>query len=217
LVSLLLSIHELHKKEKLGLTISTLITPYDGIYKKYESKNFVYSSLEESDISSEYIGWLNDTRINTFLDAGKTQQDFLTVANYVNFLRSFKDCDLFTIKYKRNMLHVGNLTITYNANPRVGTYGLMIGLSDNPVGSIAAIEASIAMIDYIFYEQKKDIDIQEVNPANVRALKVINFLGFKESQMKSTRGYLVFEISNSDWFSQRKNYNHISGRACVTK
>ena len=169
------------------LTISKLNAPFDGVCKKYESDNFVYSSLEESDISSEYIGWLNDTRINTFLEAGKTKQDFVTISNYVNFLRTFKDCDLFTIKYKRNMLHVGNLTITYNTDSQIGTYGLMIGLSDSPLGSIAAIEASVAIIDYIFYEQKKDKDVQEVNPANLRALKIINYLdseGVKYNQQK---------------------------------
>ena len=202
-------------KEDLRPTISKLSAPFDGVYKKYESQNFVYSSLKESDISSEYIGWLNDTRINTFLEAGKTKQDFATISNYVNFLRTFRDCDLFTIKYKKNMLHVGNLTITHNADSQIGTYGLMIGLSDNPLGSIAAIEASVAMIDYIFYELKKDRDVQEVNPANLRALKIINYLGFRRSEIKSTQGYLVFEISNSEWFSQRGIYNHISSRAWV--
>ena len=199
----------------MGLTISKLSAPFDGVYKKYESQNFVYSSLEESDISSEYIGWLNDTRINTFLEAGKTKQDFTTISNYVNFLRTFRDCDLFTIKYKKNMLHVGNLTITHNADFQIGTYGLMIGLSDNPLGSIAAIEASVAIIDYIFYELKKDRDVQEVNPANLRALKIINYLGFRRSEIQSTQGYLVFEISNSEWFSRRRNYNHVSNRAWV--
>lgn len=198
------------------LTISKLNAPFDGVCKKYESDNFVYSSLEESDISSEYIGWLNDTRINTFLEAGKTKQDFVTISNYVNFLRTFKDCDLFTIKYKRNMLHVGNLTITYNTDSQIGTYGLMIGLSDSPLGSIAAIEASVAIIDYIFYELKKDKDVQEVNPANLRALKIINYLGFRRSEIQSTKGYLVFEILNSDWFSRRGNFNHVSSRAWVT-
>ena len=171
--------------------------------------------MEESDISIEYISWLNDTRVNTFLDAGKTHQDFLTISNYVNFLRTFRDCDLFTIKYKKNMLHVGNLTITHNADFQIGTYGLMIGLSDNPVGSIAAIEASVAILDYIFYEQKKEKDIQKVNPANVRANKIVDFLGFKKSEIQSTKDYPLFEISNSDWFSRRKIYNHISGRAWV--
>lgn len=198
------------------LTISKLNAPFDGVWKKYESENFLYSSLEESDISSEYIGWLNDTRINTFLEAGKIKQDFVTISNYVNFLRTFKDCDLFTIKYKRNMLHVGNLTITYNADSQIGTYGLMIGLSDSPLGSIAAVEASVAIIDYIFYEQKKDKDVQEVNPANLRALKIINYLGFRRSEIQSAKGYLVFEISNSEWSCRRGNYNHVSSRAWVT-
>lgn len=205
-----------HLKGKLGITISILNAPFDGIYKKYESDNFVYSSLRESDISNQYIGWLNDTRINTFLEAGKIKQDFVTISNYVNFLRTFRDCDLFTIKYKRKMIHVGNLTITHNTDFQIGTYGLMIGLSDNPLGSIAAIEASVAIIDYIFYEQKKEKDIQEVNPANLRALKIIHYLGFRRSEIQSTRGYLVFEISNSDWFSRRRNYNHVSSRARVT-
>ena len=66
------------------------------------------------------------------------------------------------------------------------------------------------MYQDIFYEQKKDKDIQEVNPANLRALKIINYLGFRRSEIQSTRGYLVFEISNSDWFGRRRNYNHIS-------
>ena len=199
----------------MGLTISKLSAPFDGVYKKYESQNFVYSSLEESDISSEYIGWLNDTRINAFLEAGKTKQDFATISNYVNFLRTFRDCDLFTIKYKKNMLHVGNLTITHNTDFQIGTYGLMIGLTDNPLGSIAAIEASIAIIDYIFYELKKDSDVQQVNPANLRALKIINYLGFRRSEIQSTQGYLVFEISNSEWLSRRGNYNHVSSRAWI--
>lgn len=169
----------------------------------------------ESDISLEYIGWLNDTCINTFLEAGKARQDFSTISSYVNFLRTFRDCDLFTIKYKKNMLHVGNLTITHNSEFQIGTYGLMIGLNNNPLGSIAAVEASVAIIDYIFYELKKDKDVQKVNPANHRALKIINYLGFRISEIQSTKEYLVFEMSNSDWFTRRGNYNHVSSIAWV--
>ena len=190
--------------------MSELVLPLKGKLLAFESENFLFSSLRDEDISDEYIGWLNNPKINTFLEAGKVKQDFFTISNYVNYLRSFSDCDLFTIRYRKNMLHVGNLTLTFNQDLRVGTYGLMIGLHDQPVGSLAAVESSIAMIDYVFYILGKERDLQQVNPDNTKALKLIDFLGFKEIVNPSEKGNRVFEITRDHWFSNREKYFNFS-------
>lgn len=180
-------------------------------YKTFNSKNFVYASLRENDISEQYIEWLNDIQINRYLEAGKTTQNFHTICNYVNYLRTFSSCDLFTIRYKKDMTHIGNLTITPSLNENTGVYGLMIGLLNQPLGSLAAVESSIAIIDYIFYHLGKEIDVQKVHLSNTRALRLINFLGFTAINSRCNGDSKIFRLTRVDWTDRRKNYERITG------
>jgi hypothetical protein len=66
------------------------------------------------------------------------------------------------------------------------------------------------MIDYVFYILGKERDLQQVNPDNTKALKLIDFLGFKEIVNPSEKGNRVFEITRDHWFSNREKYFNFS-------
>jgi len=177
---------------------------------KFSSRNFQYESISDSDINDTYIGWLNDPKVNAFLSARTQIQTRRSVLEYIELLREHPGCDLLTIKSRVDLLHVGNLSITPNNDPGVGTYGLMIGLNSSTLGAVAAIESSIAILDFIFGYCNKRLDQQLVDIRNVKAYKIIKYLRFSLVDNETNPLIHKFQITNDDWINSRHIFNYVT-------
>lgn len=94
----------------------------DRIYLRY---------LDESDVSQTYADWMNDTRINRYLESRVSEQTVDTVAAFIRTSRADPDVHLFGMFLNEDDRHVGNIKIG-PLHPRYGTgdIGLLVGDPD---------------------------------------------------------------------------------------
>ena len=64
------------------------------------------------EICEKYISWLNDSKINRYLEVRHSNESIETVPNYINALRNKSGCELFAIYMNKSQEFVGTLAIT---------------------------------------------------------------------------------------------------------
>lgn len=89
--------------------------------------NYLLTPFNEKMISEQYIGWLNDSRVNKYLEVRKTKQ---TQESVLEFVRSFYNDPLryfWGIYSNENSELVGTATLYLNRERQSGEIGLLIG------------------------------------------------------------------------------------------
>ena len=135
--------------------------------------------LEESDITEEYINWLNDCEVTRYLETGKFPATPETVRQFVGrFAESTSDIAL-AIVDRETQEHVGNVTLNHiNWIHRTADTGLMIGKKDF-WGRGYAFEAWSLLLEYAFGR----LGLRKVTAGaiaeNVHSINVLKKLGFK--------------------------------------
>jgi len=91
-------------------------------------KNYYLKTLTISDISEEYLGWLNDSDVVKYLEIRYYSYDLTKLKSYVSSFRNDDTKILFGIFNKDDDKHIGNATI-YNIDYKTGTFdiGYLIG------------------------------------------------------------------------------------------
>ena len=84
--------------------------------------------LNASDVSMDYVSWLNDVDVNRYLESRHVEQTYESCKIFVNQAVSRTDTLLFGIFCNQSNLHIGNIKLgpiseRYNR----ATLGLMIG------------------------------------------------------------------------------------------
>lgn len=95
--------------------------------KKFEVRpNLFISLLEVSDITKNYINWLNDYEIMRFTEQTKIEHTFKSVKSFVSNMNSSNDNYLFGIFFSKE--HIGNIKLgPINFNHKTANISYVIG------------------------------------------------------------------------------------------
>jgi RimJ/RimL family protein N-acetyltransferase len=107
-------------------------------------------SINESDVSKEYVEWLNDPMINQYLETRHHEQNMQTVFNFINEMQANPNEHLFTIRLKGSNKHIGNIKVgNINAHYKIADISLFIG-DKNAWGKGIATQAIQLISRYSF-------------------------------------------------------------------
>jgi [ribosomal protein S5]-alanine N-acetyltransferase len=127
--------------------------------------------------SESYVSWLNDPRVNQFMESGG---DY-TLEKLHDFLKEVETSNIlfWAIHLKESHKHIGNIKIDpINLKHRYAEYGIMIG-DRHEWGKGYAKEATILVINFCF---SKIIDLRKVNlgvhAKNTGAVELYKKIGF---------------------------------------
>jgi ribosomal-protein-alanine N-acetyltransferase len=160
-----------------------------------ESERLVYKRLSLNHLSNDYLGWLNNPRVNLYLESrGNYTMEMLKA--YIE--QQYEDEIYFWgIHLKDSNKHIGNIKIDpINEETHSGEYGILMGDFTN-WGKGFAKEASIKIIDYCFKEIKLSKITLGVVEDNIAAVKLYEKIGFITEEVKVDVGIYNGKISNS--------------------
>jgi RimJ/RimL family protein N-acetyltransferase len=92
------------------------------------SKNLIYRTLGEKDVTERYVHWLNDPEINRYLEVRHSTQTINSCNKFVENINSDPTQYLFGIFIINNEEHIGNIKLGFvNENQLKGQMSLFIG------------------------------------------------------------------------------------------
>ncbi|MBI3954328.1 MAG: GNAT family N-acetyltransferase [Chloroflexi bacterium] len=135
--------------------------------------------LEESDVSEEYVGWLNDQEVTRYLETGKFPATLETVRKYLERFQGSATDVILAIVDRGTGQHVGNVTLNHiNWVHRTADTGLMIGRKDF-WGKGYAFEAWSLIIEYALQRLGLRKIVAGVVDGNAASLATLQKLGFQ--------------------------------------
>lgn len=134
------------------------------------------------DVTEEYCSWLNDPKVNKYLETRKSTLEDLK--EYVKKQISDPLVYFFGIFYKDNDVHIGNIKLRLiNSDIKKVDFGILIGNKDYWCKGIGA-EATKVVIDYAFnYLGFNEISLG-VMEENIGGRRLFEKCGFKYSGVK---------------------------------
>lgn len=142
-----------------------------------ETDRLLLKPLTLLHLSKEYVNWLNDIEIYSYLETGgnythEKLKEFLTEQEKQKIL-------FWAIHLKDSGKHIGNIKIDpLNKTQDSGEYGILMG-DKTEWGKGYAKEASKVVINYCFEELGFSQITLGVIDKNINALKLYEKLGFK--------------------------------------
>ena len=117
-----------------------------------EGKEFIVRTLERSDLTPRYLGWLTDPEINRFLEPSRDNYTMQQLEEYFESLDDWTHL-LFAIIHKESGQHVGN--ISFNPISRTHHRTGMGGLIGERAfwGTRAFVESMGLLMEYGFRER----------------------------------------------------------------
>jgi RimJ/RimL family protein N-acetyltransferase len=109
--------------------------------------------LEETDLNSEYLRWLNDSEINSFLEVRFNPPK--NISDLKKYLDEFDNYSkyLFGIFDLKKDKHIGNITLDINVNHATGYFGYVLG-DKSFWGTSAISDAKFLLLDFAFFKKK---------------------------------------------------------------
>lgn len=84
--------------------------------------------LEDSDVSDDYIGWLNDPEVTRYMESGRSVATTATIKSYLERFQVSSTDFIFAIVDFQTKLHIGNVTLNHiNMSHRTVDTAIMIG------------------------------------------------------------------------------------------
>ncbi|MEQ8217961.1 MAG: GNAT family N-acetyltransferase [Arenibacter sp.] len=160
-----------------------------------ESERLICKRLSVDHISTEYLSWLNDPKVNVFLES-KGNYTMGMLKTYIEELYK-NEIYFWAIHLKGSNQHIGNLKIDpINVRLNSGEYGILMGDRSN-WGKGYAKEASIRILKYCFEELKLSKITLGVIQDNVNAVGLYEKIGFTIDEVKKDVGIYNKKLSNS--------------------
>jgi len=145
-----------------------------------QGSKVILESFRGSDITEEYIGWLNNREITRYSNQRFTRHTHATCREY---LESIKPPSHFFKIMSREGVAVGTCTIHVNAHHKTADIGLLIGKSDR-WGQGIGTESVRIMIEFI----QSELDIRKITAGtlavNVGMRKILLRNGMIEEAVK---------------------------------
>ena len=143
------------------------------------SEKFFLKPFTFKDIQKEYIGWLNDTVVNQYLEIRFEKQTLKTAEAYINSFNNRKDKFLWGIYSLDNKKLIGTTSL-YNMNTHHGLIhiSIMIG-NKNYWGTSATMETKTIVINYAFSKLKVRKVLAGTYAVNMSMNFTLKKLGFE--------------------------------------
>lgn len=137
----------------------------------------VLKPISTNEINEEYVGWLNNPKINKYLEVRHKKQTIEGIYEYINGLRK-SNGEVFGIFTKENKF-VGTIPLNVDLNNLFGIFGLMIGdLDAQRIG--AGTEAVVLCLEFAFSRTKIRRIWGGIISGNLKSISNIEKLGFKK-------------------------------------
>lgn len=141
--------------------------------------NVLLSPMMESDVTSSYLEWLSNPKINRFLE---TRFQDHTLDSLREFVRGFQDNPnsiLFKIELVDSLQHVGNVKLgPIDWNHGFADTGILIG-DESLHGRGIGTEVIVLIRDYAFHELSLRKLMASAYEENVGSIKLYQRAGFE--------------------------------------
>ena len=142
-----------------------------------ESDRLYFKPLGKSHASMDYVDWMNDPKVNRYLESGGDYN----LQKLEIFLVEVEEKEMlfWAIHTKDDNAHIGSIKIDpINDIENTGEYGILIG-DKNSWGKGYAEEATLRVLRFCFEKVKLSAITLGVISENRTALALYNRLGFK--------------------------------------
>ena len=171
-----------------------------------KGKNFYLKELNVSDVSDEYLAWVNDIEITRFLEIKYQNFTKDSLKKFVTECRVSDSKTLWGIYCNKTKKHIGNISIKCNFDRGIFDGGYFIG-DKQYWGTSAAFEALLLMIKYGFEVQDMRRIIAGAYSNNMNARFLFHKIGFeKEASIKESYMYdnkpvdvVIYSIGKNRW------------------
>ena len=157
------------------------------------SNSLVLKELRSTDVTQQYVDWLNNPKINQYLESRFTLQDKYKVKEFVRNCKQSDLCFLFGVFTAGNMKHIGNIKLgPINLNHNYAEIGIIIGDIDS--WGMGFASKAISMVTHFGFYQLKLFKISagcyENNIGSKKAFEKSGYQveGFLANQVESAYG-----------------------------
>ena len=135
--------------------------------------------LEEADIGTEYLAWLNDFEVTRYLDVGKFPSTQATVRKYLERFQDSTTDIILAVVDRETDQHIGNVTVNeIHWINRTAHVGILIGQKEF-WGKGYTLEALSLILEYVFQQ----LGLRKINAGavidNSASIITLKKLGFK--------------------------------------
>ncbi len=146
--------------------------------------------LKPSDVSMEYVNWLNDPQVNQYLECRFMTHTLEDVEKYVDQLAQDKNHFLFGIFNRSNEAHIGNIKLgLIDFHHHRGDIGIMIG-ERNYWGKGFATEAIQTMVKFGFDVLKLHKITAGAYANNLGSIRAFEKAGFRREGARRKHYFL---------------------------
>ena len=175
-------------------------------------KQIYLRALEEEDLEGNYLKWLNDPEVTSYMTTGLFPQTKRMLKDFYDKICTDSSSVYFAIIDKESDKHIGNTKVDHIdwVNRRC-EFGILIGEREFWGKGICA-EVTKLIVEYVFTKlnlRKMRIDTIETNESAVKCYKSIGFKEegrLKEMHHDHTQNkyvdFLIFGLLRRDYFKQ---------------
>ena len=164
---------------------------------KIETERLVLRNLKVSDVSQDYVDWLNNPEINKYLSCANTFQTMESCLAYVQSYQRRNGAVLIGIFLKEHGLHIGNLTFsTIDWHNKTVAIGISIGRKEC-MGKDLAGEALTVIVKHCFEQLGFQRLWAGINTRNKRALSLYMKCRFKVERLLRESSNINGEFQDS--------------------
>jgi len=145
---------------------------------KLDGDRLFLREISESDITDDYLRWMNDLEVTKYLESRFHQHSMQDIKDYVNLIKNSHDNFLYGVFLKSNERHIGNIKLgPISTIHRHAEIGLMIGEKDC-WGLGYATEAIKILVSYAFSTQRLNKLTAGCYATNIGSKKAFESAGF---------------------------------------
>ena len=157
------------------------------ISSKLETERFKLRTLLPKDASDEYLRWMKDEVVKTYIEAAKEEQSITLISNYIREKNKSTNCIFFGIFTKDLNIHIGNIKYEpINFHMKTAEMGVLIGNKDWR-GKKVFDEVLTSTSNFL----KKEYDINKiilgVDNSNIPAISAYKKAGFVFSTFQNDK------------------------------
>lgn len=146
---------------------------------KLYSKRLFFRKLSSRDATSEYLSWLNNKKINKYLEIRFETQTMKNLQSYLKEISKNKNEYLFGIYKKENKKHIGNIKLGpidwYNKKSFIG---IIIGDQKSWGGGLGT-ESVKTLVQFSFQQLKLKKIMASCHEENKASRKIFMKSGFE--------------------------------------
>ena len=167
--------------------------------------NYYIEELDKSMVSQNYVEWMNDPKVNEYMETRHYKHTMDSVLKFVNQKNKSVTEFLFGIFEKKKERHIGNIKVgPTSKEKKVADISYFIGERDY-WGKGAATEAISLIIEFSFKKlklKKLYANTYIQNKASIQVLVKNNFIFEKTKKMTRVKDnklthYTIFSLTNN--------------------